>query len=201
VKSMGVNHATILKRANKEGWQRDLTEQVRTATKAKVTGIDSDNEPVETVVVDYLCSETLWISQTYLFEPAGTVSFEPAKQRPLVVNIYTAKCDFVPHHAMICVTKLHTGGIMALTKLRQQGGAVVLTIPSDIAARAGWSVGTLLDVTADGDAVSIKPSGRVARGRKTLSQLLAGIDEAEIRQFNEDISDGTNDTPQGRELI
>lgn len=33
----GVNHATILKRANKEGWQRDLTEQVRTATKAKVT--------------------------------------------------------------------------------------------------------------------------------------------------------------------
>jgi len=33
----GINHATILKRANKEGWQRDLTEQVRTATKAKVT--------------------------------------------------------------------------------------------------------------------------------------------------------------------
>ncbi|WNJ77760.1 hypothetical protein RJE46_14070 [Cedecea neteri] len=33
----GVSHATILKRANKEGWQRDLTEQVRTATKAKVT--------------------------------------------------------------------------------------------------------------------------------------------------------------------
>lgn len=24
----GVNHATILKRANKEGWQRDLTEKV-----------------------------------------------------------------------------------------------------------------------------------------------------------------------------
>lgn len=33
----GVNHATILKRANKEGWQRDLTDQVRAATKAKVT--------------------------------------------------------------------------------------------------------------------------------------------------------------------
>ncbi len=33
----GVNHATILKRSNKEGWQRDLTEQVKTATKAKVT--------------------------------------------------------------------------------------------------------------------------------------------------------------------
>lgn len=33
----GVNHATILKRAKKEGWQRDLTDQVRAATKQKVT--------------------------------------------------------------------------------------------------------------------------------------------------------------------
>ncbi|WP_210512635.1 AbrB/MazE/SpoVT family DNA-binding domain-containing protein [Pantoea ananatis] len=90
---------------------------------------------------------------------------------------------------------------MTVTKLRQQGGAVVLTIPSDIAARAGWSVGTLLDVTADGDAVSIRPSGRVARGRKTLEQLLAGIDQDEIRQFNDEISDGANDAPQGREFI
>lgn len=90
---------------------------------------------------------------------------------------------------------------MSVTKLRQQGGAVVLTIPSDIAARAGWSVGTLLDVTAEGDAVSIRPSGRVARGRKTVEQLLAGIDEDEIRQINEAISEGTNDAPQGREFI
>lgn len=35
--SQGVNHATILKRAKKEGWTRDLTEQVRIATKQKVT--------------------------------------------------------------------------------------------------------------------------------------------------------------------
>jgi hypothetical protein len=41
VRSIGeqhsVNHATILKRAKKEGWTRDLTDQVRTATKQKVT--------------------------------------------------------------------------------------------------------------------------------------------------------------------
>ncbi|WP_040263690.1 hypothetical protein [Pseudomonas massiliensis] len=35
--AQGVNHATILKRAKKEGWARDLTQQVRTATKQKVT--------------------------------------------------------------------------------------------------------------------------------------------------------------------
>ncbi len=90
---------------------------------------------------------------------------------------------------------------MSLTKLRQQGGAVVLTIPSDIAARAGWRVGTVLDVTADGEAVSIRPSGRVARGRRTMAQLLAGIDENEIRVFNDALSDEMNDTPQGREAI
>lgn len=35
--SHGVNHATILKRAKKEDWKRDLTDQVRAATKQKVT--------------------------------------------------------------------------------------------------------------------------------------------------------------------
>ncbi|MCK7019634.1 hypothetical protein [Enterobacter kobei] len=47
----GVNHATILKRANKEGWQRDLTEKVRAATKAKVTKSvtkDGNQPPVVT---------------------------------------------------------------------------------------------------------------------------------------------------------
>ncbi|MFU2327746.1 hypothetical protein [Pseudomonas sp. NFX98] len=33
----GANHATILKRAKKNGWERDLTEQVRAATQRKVT--------------------------------------------------------------------------------------------------------------------------------------------------------------------
>lgn len=35
--NQGVSHATILKRAKKEGWQRDLTDKVRAATKQKVT--------------------------------------------------------------------------------------------------------------------------------------------------------------------
>lgn len=90
---------------------------------------------------------------------------------------------------------------MALTKLRQQGGAVVLTIPSDIAAKAGWIVGIQLDVTATDDAVSIKPVERVARGRKTLAQLLAGIDQDEIKHFNDTLRDEPDDSPQGRELI
>jgi antitoxin ChpS len=90
---------------------------------------------------------------------------------------------------------------MALTKLRQQGGAVVLTIPSDIATKAGWHVGIELDVTASDESINIKPVNRLARGRKTMDQLLAGIDQEEIRQFNEAVSDDLQDKPQGKEAI
>lgn len=90
---------------------------------------------------------------------------------------------------------------MALTKLRQQGGAVVLTIPSDIAARTGWRVGIELDVTATDDIVNIKPVSRVARGKKTVAQLLAGINQEEISQLNEALSDEMDDSPKGKEAI
>ena len=90
---------------------------------------------------------------------------------------------------------------MASTRLRQQGGAVVLTIPSDIAAKAGWTVGIELDVTAEGESVNIVPVARVPRGRRTVAQLLAGIDPQEIQGYNEETADGLNDVPQGRELI
>lgn len=90
---------------------------------------------------------------------------------------------------------------MASTRLRQQGGAVVLTIPSEIAARAGWTVGIELDVTAEGDAVNIVPVARTPRGRRTVAQLLAGIDQEEIESYNKASDDGLNDAPQGREHI
>ncbi|EMD4875592.1 antitoxin [Salmonella enterica] len=90
---------------------------------------------------------------------------------------------------------------MSLTRLRQQGGAVVITIPSDIAALMGWSVGSQLDVEASGDAISIKPAKRTARGRKTLAELLEGIDPREMDKFNEMMSDDLAASPKGKELI
>lgn len=50
--SQGVNHATILKRAKKEGWARDLTEQVRIATKQKVTTSVTGTSNQSPVVTD-----------------------------------------------------------------------------------------------------------------------------------------------------
>lgn len=54
----GVSHATILKRANKEGWQRDLTDKVRTATKAKVTkSVTNDGNRAPLVTDDQIVDQ------------------------------------------------------------------------------------------------------------------------------------------------
>jgi len=53
----GVNHATILKRASTEGWQRDLTEQVRSAVKAKVTKSVTSGGNQSPVVTDAQASD------------------------------------------------------------------------------------------------------------------------------------------------
>ena len=90
---------------------------------------------------------------------------------------------------------------MPLTKLRQQGGAVVVTIPGEVAALMGWAVGTLLNVDASGGTVSLTPAKRVARGRRTVTELLEGIDETEIAALNAEIADDIADTPQGKEII
>ncbi|WP_338883498.1 MULTISPECIES: AbrB/MazE/SpoVT family DNA-binding domain-containing protein [Xenorhabdus] len=90
---------------------------------------------------------------------------------------------------------------MAITRLRQQGGAVVVTIPSEVATVMGWSVGMTLDITPSGDTISIKPAGRIARGRKSLSELLQGIDETEVQTFNEATADELNSHPVGHEVI
>ncbi|EHG4768831.1 antitoxin [Salmonella enterica] len=63
---------------------------------------------------------------------------------------------------------------MSLTRLRRQGGAVAVTIPGDIAA--------------SGDLINIRPVRRTARGRKTLAELLEGIDPKDMSEFNEMIS-------------
>lgn len=90
---------------------------------------------------------------------------------------------------------------MPLTKLRQQGGAVVVTIPGEVAALMGWTVGTLLKVDASGGAVSLTPAKRVARGRRTVTELLDGIDETEIAALNAEIVDDIAEVPQGKEII
>lgn len=81
--------------------------------------------------------------------------------------------------------------------LRQQGGAAVLTVPMAILQQMGWQIGNKINLEAEGEKVVLTPIKRQARGRKTVAELLAGIDSQEIQQLNADIADLA---PVGKEV-
>ncbi|WP_258086581.1 antitoxin [Xenorhabdus bovienii] len=87
---------------------------------------------------------------------------------------------------------------MSITKLRQQGGAVVMTIPSEILATKGWLVGMVMKIDSFGEAISTMPLKRIPRGRKSVSEILSDVDTVEIQKLNEQLGDHL---PVGRELI
>lgn len=87
-----------------------------------------------------------------------------------------------------------------LSRLRQQGGAMILTVPNAIVAQMGWRVGNSLNLEMQGDNVVLTPVKRPARGRKNLEQLLAGIDSQEIVELNMSVADMVNSSPQGKEV-
>lgn len=87
-----------------------------------------------------------------------------------------------------------------LGRLRQQGGAMVLTVPNAIATQMGWQVGNELDIQMQGESVVLTSVKRQPKGRKNLKQLLDGIVEQEITELNAEVEDFTDGTPQGKEV-
>ena len=87
---------------------------------------------------------------------------------------------------------------MQTTKLRQQGGAMILTLSRESARRLGWHVGDEVKVEEHGQGLSIEAVKRSPRGAFTVEQLLHQIDSNEIRQLNDDVK-GFADLPKGNE--
>lgn len=85
--------------------------------------------------------------------------------------------------------------------LHQQNGILIIMVPDDVAVRARWTPGIRLNVTVEGETVSLTPASHQPRSRKTLAHLLSGIDQSEISYLNEESHDGLNDAPQGKESI
>ena len=75
---------------------------------------------------------------------------------------------------------------MQTVKVRQQGGALILTISYECASRKGWGVGSVLVMDETEDTISLKANEHVRkpRGRYTVAQLLSQIDEKEIEELN-----------------
>lgn len=85
-------------------------------------------------------------------------------------------------------------------RLRQQGGAVILTVPNAIIAQMGWQAGHFVEIETQGEQVILKSHHRNPRGRKSMAELLRGIDSDEISVLNESVADSQNLVPQGKEV-
>lgn len=89
---------------------------------------------------------------------------------------------------------------MQTVKVRQQGGAMIVTIPRDVAAGLGWAVGTEVAIERSGEKLSFKSTKRQARGSLTVAELLGQIDVEEIATLNEGSKGFAEAKPAGREV-
>lgn len=87
------------------------------------------------------------------------------------------------------------------TRIRQQGGALIITIPSEAAAQMNWGAGTRLDFQPAADGVRLTTLERVPRGRRTVSQILNGLDTKLLTQLHEELADDLASGPVGKEII
>lgn len=90
---------------------------------------------------------------------------------------------------------------MLQTTARQQGGAVIMTIPSDLLKLKDIKAGDPLtvDVTQDGFIVR-KAEAALRKKRYTLAELLAGVDKKSLKALNAQVAPAMAGAPVGREL-
>jgi len=88
---------------------------------------------------------------------------------------------------------------MQTVKIRQQGGAMIVTIPRDFAQAAGWIVGTEVAIKRQGTELSFSPAKHTPRGAFTVAELLGQIDQEEIAALNSDVKEFTGGAPVGKE--
>lgn len=97
------------------------------------------------------------------------------------------------------VTQSNTMGGIMIGRLRQQGGAIILTVPNTIATQMGWEAGHTLNIEKQGDQVVLSSVTRQPRGRKTVAQLLEGIDSGEVAALNTEMIEIEGE-PKGNEV-
>lgn len=90
----------------------------------------------------------------------------------------------------------------ARMKVRQQGGARIVTLPRALLSQLGADTGTTLSFTVQDGALIARPVSEAPRGarrRYTLAELLAGSEETAA--LNEAMAPAREGAPVGREII
>ena len=87
---------------------------------------------------------------------------------------------------------------MITVTIRRQGGAAVMTIPSDVLKRLDIEVGSTLELEVADGRITARPVG--ARKRYALMDLLRGVTPEVIAELNAATAWSRKGKPTGREI-
>ena len=89
---------------------------------------------------------------------------------------------------------------MAMVTIRRQGGAAIMTIPTDVIRALDIGVGAKLDVSVVDGALTARPRAVPARKRYALKELLEGASPALMRSLAEETGWAREGEAIGREV-
>ncbi|MDE3246764.1 MAG: AbrB/MazE/SpoVT family DNA-binding domain-containing protein [Acidobacteriota bacterium] len=89
---------------------------------------------------------------------------------------------------------------MISVNARQQGGAVIMTIPADLVKLLGIEAGDPLQVDVVPGGFIARPAINVTAGRYTVAELTRGLDKRMLKRLNTATAWAREGVPVGREL-
>ena len=89
---------------------------------------------------------------------------------------------------------------MITVNIRKQGGAAVITIPSDVLKILNLDVGATLQLDISSEGFTAHPIREVQR-RYSLNELLQGVTTEDMNALNEETEWFREGKPVGREII
>jgi antitoxin ChpS len=89
---------------------------------------------------------------------------------------------------------------MSLVSIRRQGGAAIMTIPSEVLKALHLDVGAQMEVAVTADGFTARPAEKPKRRRYSLRELLRGATPDTMRLLQEETAWAHEGSSVGREL-
>lgn len=89
---------------------------------------------------------------------------------------------------------------MISVNARQQGGAVIMTIPADLVKLLGIEAGDSLKVDLVPGGFIARPASTMVAGHYTVAELTRGLDKQMLKRLNTATAWARDGIPVGREL-
>lgn len=90
---------------------------------------------------------------------------------------------------------------MITVNVRRQGGAAVITIPSDVLKMLNLEIGATLELAVSKDALTARPIPKSTRKRYSLSELLEGVTPEKMSALHKKTAWARKGKPMGREIV